>query len=140
MLNFYHVTTKTFHNGTYIGEQVATTLCEETPHDATIHLDWDNLSDFYQDNALSCCFNIWNFGRGRRVSFFTDHLFPRKNEWDIKEWTGNPLNIVIETSYDKFSPSIAEVFKWHDLDKAILYLKQHGAEDYFSEKNMMANK
>ena len=46
----------------------------------------------------------------------------RKN---VKEWK-EELNIRIETTYKEFSPCIADVLKWHDIENAIAYLNERG--------------
>lgn len=125
-MKFYHVYNTTYHNNTCIGTYVSTILTDKEPKTETILLTWDNLEEYYNRNFMFCKFNIWNFKKGRRVSFFTDtFLFAKKDERDVKEWK-EELNIRIETTYKEFNPSIAEVLKYYDTEKAIAYLNEKG--------------
>lgn len=124
-MKFYYVTSSTYHNDTLIGHCGCKALLTEEPQTTTDILTWDNIEEYYNKNGLSCNFNIWFFKKGRMVSFFLDRFFPRKDERDIKEWK-EELNIKIVTTYREFSPSIAEVLKWHDAEKAIAYLNERG--------------
>ena len=124
-MKFYYVTSSTYHNDTLIGYCGGKALLVEEPQTTTDILTWDNVGEYYNKNGLSCKFNIWHFKKGRVVSFFFDRFFPRKDERDIKEWK-EELNIKIVTTYREFSPSIAEVLKWHDAEKAIAYLNERG--------------
>lgn len=124
-MKFYYVTSSTYHNDTLIGHCGGKALLDEEPQTTTDILTWKNVEEYYNKNGLSCNFNIWHFKKGRVVSFFLDRFFPRKDERDIKEWK-EELNIKIVTTYREFSPSIAEVLKWHDAEKAIAYLNERG--------------
>lgn len=124
-MKFYYVTSSTYHNDTLIGYCGCKALLAEEPQTTTDILTWENVEEYYKKNGLSCKFNIWSFKKGRVVSFFLDRFFPRKDERDIKEWK-EELNIKIVTTYREFSPSIAEVLKWHDAEKAITYLNERG--------------
>lgn len=124
-MKFYYVTSSTYHNDTLIGHCGCKALLAEEPQTTTDILTWDNIEEYYNKNGMSCKFNIWSFKKGRVVSFFLDRFFPRKNERDVKEWK-EELNIKIVTTYREFSPSIAEVLKWHDAEKAIAYLNERG--------------
>ena len=66
-----------------------------------------------------------NFKRGRRISFFHFELRNRKT-WDIKEWKENQLDIILNIKYEEYTPSINEVLKWHNGEKAIQYLIERG--------------
>ena len=125
MLKFYSIAYKTYNNGTYIGTDYATTLKEEseTKNDL-VFINWDNLSEMYHKYSLSLPFNIWNFKRGRLVSFFVDNPF-KKNFRDVKEWK-TKLDIMVKIEYTDISNSISidEVLKWHDAEKAIQYLNE----------------
>lgn len=124
-MKFYYVTSSTYHNDTLIGHCRGKALLAEEPQTTTDILTWDNVEEYYNKDSLSCKFNIWHFKKGRVVSFFLDRFFPRKDERDIKEWK-EELNIKIVTTYREFNPSIAEVLKWHDAEKAIAYLNERG--------------
>ena len=125
MLKFYSIAYKTYNNGTYIDTYYATTLKEEseTKNDL-VFINWDNLSEMYHKYNLSLPFNIWNFKRGRRVSFFVDNPF-KKNFRDVKEWK-TKLDITVKIEYTDISNSmsIEDVLKWHDAEKAIQYLNE----------------
>ena len=54
---------------------------KELPKEEVFTITWENLSQMYKDLNLLCDFNIWNFKKGRRVSFFDGKLF-NKNTWD----------------------------------------------------------
>ena len=124
-MKFYYVYNTTYHNNTRIGTCISKMLTSDEPKATTTLLTWDNLEEYYHKHGLSCKFNIWNFKKGRRVSFFIDTFFPKKDERDVKEWK-EELNIRIETTYREFNPSVAEVLKWHDAEKAIAYLNEKG--------------
>lgn len=125
MLKFYSIAYKTYNNGTYIGTDYATTLKEEseTKNDL-VFINWDNLSEMYHKYNLSLPFNIWNFKKGRLVSFFVDNPF-KKNFRDVKEWK-TKLDIMVKIEYTDISNSMSidEVLKWHDAEKAIQYLNE----------------
>ena len=121
-MKFYYVYTTTYHNDTRIGTCIDKILVNEVPKAKTTILTWDNLEENYRKNGLLYKFNIWNCKKGRSVSFFLDTLFCEK---DVKEWK-EELNIRIETTYKEFSPCIADVLKWHDIENAIAYLNERG--------------
>lgn len=79
----------------------------------------------YHKYSLCFKFNIWNFKRGRLVSFFTDHWFEKEYR-DIKEWKTSDLHITLTIRYKEDSPSINEVMRYHDGEKAIQYLIERG--------------
>ena len=121
-MKFYYVYNTTYHNDTRIGTCISKILVNEVPKAKTTILTWDNLEENYRKNGLLYKFNIWNCKKGRRVSFFLDTLVYEK---DVKEWK-EELNIRIETTYKEFSPCIADVLKWHDIENAIAYLNERG--------------
>ena len=125
MLKFYSIAYKTYNNGTYIDTHYTTTLKEEseTKNDL-VFINWDNLSEMYHKYNLSLPFNIWNFKKGRLVSFFVDNPF-KKNFRDDKEWK-TKLDIMVKIEYTDISNSmsIEDVLKWHDAEKAIQYLNE----------------
>ena len=125
MLKFYSIAYKTYNNGTYIDTHYATTLKEEseTKNDL-VFINWDNLSEMYHKYNLSLPFNIWNFKKGRLVSFFVDNPFKKKFR-DVKEWK-TKLDIMVKIEYTDISNSmsIEDVLKWHDAEKAIQYLNE----------------
>ena len=125
MLKFYSIAYKTYNNGTYIDTHYATTLKEEseTKNDL-VFINWDNLSEMYHKYNLSLPFNIWNFKKGRLVSFFVDNPF-KKGFRDVKE-RKTKLDIMVKIEYTDVSNamSIEDVLKWHDAEKAIQYLNE----------------
>lgn len=94
-MKYYEIYVETYHNGEYIGTQFGGKMLteEELPALEIIDLTWKNLNEMHKRIGLGLDFNIWNFKRGRIVSFFDSSLF-KKNTWDIKEWK-TPLNITI---------------------------------------------
>ena len=127
MLKFYAIHYKTYNNGTYIDTRYAETLKEESKiKDDLIFINWDNLSEMYHKYSLALPFNIWNFKKGRRVSFFEGNPF-KKDFQDIKEWK-TKLDIMVKVEYIDISNSmsIQDVLKWHDAEKAIQYLNERG--------------
>ena len=125
MLKFYSITYKTYNNGTYIGTNYGKTLAEESEvKDDIVLINWDNLSEMYHKFSLAVPFNIWNFKKGRLVSFFVGNPF-KKDFRDIKEWK-TKLDIMVKVEYKDISSSmsIEDVLKWHDAEKAIQYLNE----------------
>ena len=125
MLKFYSIAYKTYNNGTYIDTHYARTLKVESEiKNDLVFINWDNLSEMYHKYNLSLPFNIWNFKKGRLVSFFVDNPF-KKNFRDVKEWK-TKLDITVKIEYTDVSNSmsIEDVLKWHDAEKAIQYLNE----------------
>lgn len=127
MLKFYRIVYYTYHNDAEVGVKTGRALMDEAevPPEKTIDITWENLTEIYQQYAWVFPWNIWNFKRGRIVSFF-DAEIRDKNTWDIKEWK-SPLNMKLTIQYKEMTPpSIDEVLKWYDGNKAIQYLKEQG--------------
>ena len=125
MLKFYSIAYKTYNNVTNIDTHYARTLKEESEiKNDLVFINWDNLSEMYHKYNLSLPFNIWNFKKGRLVSFFVDNPF-KKNFRDVKEWK-TKLDIMVKIEYTDISNSMSidEVLKWHDAEKAIQYLNE----------------
>lgn len=130
MLQFYHQYLETYRNGELMQKRHSLILIEEekeSSHNYSFNLTWNNLDDFYHDFGFYLPFNIWNFNKGRRISFFNFSFF-NSNTWDIKEWKTKDLNIVAKFSTKKATVSLSEILKWHDSDKAIQYLKERGLD------------
>ena len=124
MLEFYKIKSTTYHNDEIIGTRSkAVMLTDKNMTTETYDFTWENLSELYQEHGLQCAFNIWNFKKGRRVSFFTDYFF-KKNHRDIKEWKHTNLNITLVVEYTPFQPSISYVLDWHNAEAAYQYLKE----------------
>ena len=125
MLKFYAIHYKTYNNGTYIDTHYAETLAEEdTVKNETIQMNWDNLSEIRRKYSLSLPFTIYNFKKGRLISFFVGNPF-KKDFRDIKEWK-TKLDITLKIEYIDISnsKSIEEVLKWYNAEKAIQFLNE----------------
>lgn len=125
MLKFYRIYYNTIVKGYRVDTKVAKMVTEEVLHNDKIVLTWDNLTEMYQKYGLELGFNIWNMKRGRRVSFWNMEIRNRKT-WDIKEWKESQLDLILDIEYREYTPSIDEIMKWYDGDKAIQYLVEHG--------------
>lgn len=129
MLEFYYLSLETYHNDQLMGGDSSIILIDESEasdFNCVTDLNWENLDFVYPACRLMLPFDIWrNNKKGRVVTWFHSSLFNR-NTWDIKEWK-TPLNITLKSSIrKKTNVSIAEVLKWHDVNKAIQYLKEKG--------------
>lgn len=125
MLKFYSIAYKTYNNGTYISTDCARTLIEESEaKDEFVFINWDNLSEMYCKYSLLLPFGIWNFKKGRVISFFSGNPF-KKDFRDIKEWK-TKLDIMVKIEYRDISNlmSIDDILKWSDAEKAIQYLNE----------------
>ena len=89
----------TYHNDKFINCTQCTLKADTKPNDETIELTWDNLAEYYTKNGLFVSFNIWNFKKGRLVSFFNDRHLPFGDYADVKEWKTADLNIKIKVKY-----------------------------------------
>lgn len=125
MLKFYRAYYTTIVKGYDMYTYCSAVLTENAPINKTIQISWKNLEEIYHDYGPCLAFNIWNFKRGRCISFFHSELRNRKT-WDIKEWKENQLDIILNIKYEEYTPSINEVLKWHDGEKAIQYLIERG--------------
>ena len=122
MLKFYSIAYKTYNNGTYIDTHYATTLKEESEiKNDLVFINWDNLSEMYHKYNLSLPFNIWNFKKGRLVSFFDGRLFD-KNTWDVKEWK-EELNIEVKVYHIERNATLEDL-KHFDVVKVKKYLDE----------------
>lgn len=124
MLKYYTVYHTTIVKGYRIGTDIGYVIQEEAPTNEIITLTWDNLTEMYQKYGLAVGFNVWNFRRGRRISFFNAELFNRKTR-DIKEWK-EELDVILEIRYEENHPSISRIMNWIDGEKAIQYLVERG--------------
>ena len=95
-MKYYESYVETYHNGEFIGSQYAGKMLTEKELKPleVIEVSWENLNEVHKEVGLGLDFNIWNFKKGRLVSFF-DCSFFKKNTWDVKEWK-TPLNIEIK--------------------------------------------
>ena len=130
MLKFYECFVTTYHNGKEVGENYGgRCLVEEGKvQDHTEKLTWDNLEEKYEKNGNVYAFTIFNFKKGRLISFFTDGFLDfLKNHRDVKEWKEKEIDIEIKYEYKETDcVSISEVLEWTDIEKAIQYLKERG--------------
>lgn len=121
MLKYYKVTYMTFREDEEIVSYSGTTIQEEeTIQNKTFRLNWDNVEEIQKQYGVYFGFNIWKKKKGRVISFFG---------WtkDIKEWKSKELNLIFEILYMEVTPpSIAEILKYSDGEKAIKYLNQLG--------------
>ena len=108
-MKYYRCCAETYHNGKLIGAQNGGgRLTEkELPAKEKFILTWENLSEMYNKLDLLCDFNVWNFKKGRRVSFFGCRLFD-KNTWDIKEWK-EELNVEVKVYYLKRNATVEDL-------------------------------
>ena len=124
MLEFYRIRSTTYHNGEIINSHnKAVILTDKEMATETYNFTWENLTELYHEHGLECGFNIWNFKKGRRVSFFSNAFF-KKNHYDVKEWKHPNLNITLVVKYTPFEPSINYVLNWHNAEAACQYLKE----------------
>ena len=95
-------------------------ISETPPNVGIIKINWDNVMDkLYND--LICIyvpFDVYRERKGLKLCF--DDSF--KN---IKQWKED-LNIEIKTTWKEYNPSIKEVIKFQDGNKAIQYLVERG--------------
>lgn len=95
----YQVIYTTYHNGKYINEISGKIESKNKPNNFQINLSsWSQLNSFHERYGLLVAFNIWNFKKGRLISFFSNHL-PLGDYADIKEWKTKDLNIIFTIQY-----------------------------------------
>lgn len=126
MLKFYKVIYKVYNNGSLVGTCCGQTITDENNVKKDfVFVNWENLSEIYHKYGGILPFNIWNFKKGRRISFFNGNPF-KKDFQDIKEWKEKKLDIMISISYEDISKniSIQKILSWHDTEKAIQYLNE----------------
>lgn len=123
MLKYYVIYYTTYWHGKKMGVRTARTICDESKVDNwRVKVTWDNLAELWEQiGSLGCGFTIWNFKRGRLVSF--DTTWPWQ---EPKEWKGKELDIEVKAEWVERDVSIQEVMEWHDSGKAIQYLKERG--------------
>lgn len=129
-MKFYYCITKTYHNNTLIGTSTGKCLFEDEPKGESYKITWENIAEMYQKLGCGASFNWYEHRKGKIVDFFACGLFPKKDEKPAKEWKHPNLNVRVEVSYREYSPSISEVLKWHDGEKAMKYLLERGWENF----------
>lgn len=123
MLKFYCIHYTTYYKGKEVACSTAHCLCDESKVDNwRVKVTWDNLAELWEQiGGLSCGFTIWNFKRGRQLSF------PDTWPWqEPKEWKHADPQIEIECCWSERQVSIQDVMEWYDSEKAMQYLKEHG--------------
>lgn len=124
MLKYYYVYATTLRNNKVISKRYLCKIISEEKNNYSDNITWDNLDDYYYNNGLNCPFSIYNFKKGRCISFF-DFKFKDKNTWDIREWKYSDLNITIKYEYKEDTHySIDEILQYPDAEKAITFLAQ----------------
>lgn len=130
MMKFYTIYYMTYHNGKRVDFKTGQILCDESKVDNwRVKFTWENLTELYEKIGCHCCFNIWDFKRGRLVSFFNDdNVLPWSKDFhhDVKEWKTPDLDIEVECEWVERHPSLDQIFEWHDGEKAMKYLLERG--------------
>ena len=121
MLKYYHVTYRTFVNDKKLIPYSGTTIQEEeAAQDKKFLLNWNNVEEISERLGIYLGFSIWKTRKGRVIDFFGKAK-------SIKEWKSKELNLKFEIHFKEMpSPSIAEILKYSDGEKAIRYLNQLG--------------
>ena len=124
-MKYYRCCAETYHNGKLVGaKNFGGRLTEkELPAKEKFVLTWENLSEMYNKLDLLCDFNVWNFKKGRRVSFLGYRLFD-KNTWDIKEWK-EELNVEVKVYYLEMNATVEDL-KHFDAVQVKKYLDERG--------------
>lgn len=126
MLKFYNIKIKFYNkNGDLIGyDYNSTILTEKEPENHVDVITWDNLSEYYKAHAFNMPFSLWNFKKGRLISFY-DRPICNKKLRDLKEWK-DELYITAHYEYIEINPSIQYILNWHNGSAAIQYLCERG--------------
>lgn len=124
MLHYYRVLYTTYNNGVKVGNTSGFVIADENEiKEKTIPITWENLKEVYYNFGLELPFNIWDFKRGRVISFFEGCLTD-KNRRDIKEWKTPELNIKLVITYEVIPCSLNDILNYWDSEKAIQYLRE----------------
>lgn len=127
MLKFYHVKCTTYINGidrgTNYGHVILTE--EKNAKDYSVTATWENITEFYHNYALFSCFQLYNFKRGKYLSFEDFNLFKR-HTWDIAQWRHPEMKIELKFHYVEVHTSINEILRYHNGEKAMQYLLERG--------------
>lgn len=130
MLKFYSCFVTTYHNGKEVKTMYGgRCLAEEGKlQDHTEKLTWDNLEEKYEKDGFNYAFTIFNFKKGRLISFFTDSFLDfLKNHRDVKEWKEKEIDIEIKYEYEEIDYiSITDILNWPNVEKATQYLNERG--------------
>lgn len=124
MLHYYRILFTTYNNGVKVDYTYGHVIADESEiKEKTIPITWENLEEIYHNYGLSLPFNIWNFKRGRVISFFKGGLTD-KNRRDIKEWKTPTLNIKLVVTYEVWRCSLNNILNYWDSEKTIQYLRE----------------
>lgn len=124
MLHYYRVLYTTYNNGVKVGNTSGFVIADENEiKEKTIPITWENLKEVYYNFGLELPFNIWDFKRGRVISFFEGCLTD-KNRRDIKEWKTPELNMKLVITYEVIPCSLNTILNYWDSEKAIQYLHE----------------
>lgn len=124
MLHYYRVLYTTYNNEVKVGNTSGFVIADENEiKEKTIPITWENLKEVYYNFGLELPFNIWDFKRGRVISFFEGCLTD-KNRRDIKEWKTPELNMKLVITYEVIPCSLNTILNYWDSEKAIQYLRE----------------
>lgn len=124
MLHYYRVLYTTYNNGVKVGNTSGSVIADENEiKEKTIPITWGNLKEVYYNFGLELPFNIWDFKRGRVISFFEGCLTD-KNRRDIKEWKTPELNMKLVITYEVIPCSLNDILNYWNSEKAIQYLRE----------------
>lgn len=124
MLHYYRVLYTTYNNGVKVGNTSGSVIADENEiKEKTIPITWENLKEVYYNFGLELPFNIWDFKRGRVISFFEGCLTD-KNRRDIKEWKTPELNMKLVITYEIIPCSLNDILNYWNSEKAIQYLRE----------------
>lgn len=121
MLKFYNIKIKFYNkNGDLIDYyNNGMILTEKEPENHVDIITWDNLTEYYVKHCHELPFSLWNFKKGRQISFF------RWASRDLKEWK-DELYITAHYEYVETNPSIQYILNWSNGAAAIQYLCERG--------------
>lgn len=136
MLKYYNTYVKTYRKDELMGTSSYNIIAEEGSliKEKEIKVTWDNLSDIYKTWAFHLPFALYEFKKGRVISFFNFDFF-KKITWDIKEWKYPDLDLTIKLETEEEEISISKILKWHNADEAIQYLTERGLSVFSEIKN-----
>lgn len=124
MLHYYRVLYTTYNNEVKVGNTSGFVIADENEiKEKTIPITWENLKEVYYNFGLELPFNIWDFKRGRVISFFEGCLTD-KNRRDIKEWKTPELNMKLVITYEVIPCSLNTILNYWNSEKAIQYLRE----------------
>lgn len=121
MLKYYIPTTEVRINSIkpFNIDLYACKICESHPDTDVININWNNAEEEIQKLDIWLPFGITKRRKGLKL-FFWDDIFT-----NVKQWKDD-LDIEIKTTWREYKPTIKEIMKFHDSDKAIQYLVERG--------------